>query len=167
MIAYKLFRCRNGKLYPLYIDTENNVPLKVILHAKPGQLTANGKVKSKLGELAFRPGWHCCEIPFADHIGKRQPNGELYQRKDHVWCEVEVPGEIDYTEMAKAGKTNSRDAYLKTVPTNGYYWYQTNPNAKVRWLISGEIKVNKILTNEEVADLCHKAGFEPQKISER
>ena len=53
--AYKLLRIRNGKLYPLYVNTEEETPIGVWLKAKPGERTKNGKVKSKLGPLAFRP----------------------------------------------------------------------------------------------------------------
>jgi len=159
--AYKLFNIKNGKLYPLYINANLELPVDTKLVAESGELLPSGKVKSKLGGLAYRPGWHCCEYPLADHIGKRI-NDKLYQRKNSVWCEIEILGEKDYTAEAK--KENSRDSYLKYIPENGYYWYQTNPNAKVRWLIAGEIKINRILSNEEVAKLCRSAGFEPQEI---
>ena len=29
------------------------------------------------------------------------------------------------------------------------------------WIISDKIKVNKVLSDEEVALICHKAGYEP------
>lgn len=166
MKVYKLFKIRKGKLYPLYINTTEETPLNIEIPASTGILKSNGKVKSKLGDLAYRPGWHCCEIPLADHIGTRQTNGDLYQSIDSVWCEVEIPDKINYTEIAKGVSKNPRDQYLKYIPKDGYYWYQTNPNARVRWLISGSIKVLRILTNDEVRGICKKHGLEAQPISE-
>lgn len=166
MKVYKLFRLKNEKLYPLYINTNKDTPMNILIPAETGELKENGKVKSKLGDLAYRPGWHCCEIPLADHIGTKQPNGKLYQSKDTVWCEVEVPDRIDYTETARSMSKNRRDQYLKYIPKDGYYWYQTNASAKIRWLISGSIKVTKILTQEEVNILCRNFGIEPQPVSE-
>lgn len=165
MKCYKLFKCKKGKLFPLYINIEE-VPLNVELPASTGILKKNGKVKSKLGDLAYRPGWHCCEYPLADHIGTRQPNGELYQSKDTVWCEVEISDKIDYTEIAKGVSNIKREQYLKYIPKDGFYWYQTNPNAKVRWLICGSIKVTKILTSEEVKIICNLNGIDAQPVSQ-
>ena len=164
MKAYKLFKIKNDKLYPLYVYTDEEIPIGEWLVAKEGQKSSKGKVKSKLGELAFRPGWHCCEFPLADHIGKRQPNGKLYQRKDTIWCEVEVLDKIDYTEQAK--QKLPRDSYLKYIPTDGFYWYKTNPSAKTRWLICSNIKIIRTLTNEEVIKICSDNGFTAQPISE-
>ena len=163
-IAYKLFKYRRGKLYPLYIDTTTAIPIGVPVIAQPGPRTESGKVRSKLGELAYRPGWHLTEIPLADHIGKRQPDGRLFQAKDTVWCEVEYADQIDYNRAAQSRSTNKRDQCLRCIPVNGFYWYQTNPNAKVRWIIAGAITVKRILSNAEVADLCHAAGYEPQPL---
>lgn len=165
MKCYKLFKYKKGKLFPLYINIEE-VPLNVELPASTGILKKNGKVKSKLGDLAYRPGWHCCEYPLADHIGTRQPNGELYQSKDTVWCEVEISDKIDYTEIAKGVSNIKREQYLKYIPKDGFYWYQTNPNAKVRWLICGSIKVTKILTSEEVKIICNLNGIASQPVSQ-
>lgn len=166
MKAYKLFKLKENKLFPLYINTKEETKMNEDIPASLGPLKTNGKVKSKLGDLAFRPGWHCCEIPLADHIGTRQPNGELYQSKDTVWCEVEIPDKIDYTEEARGKSLIKRDQYLKCIPTDGFYWYQTNPSAKVRWLIAGSIKVTKILTPEEVVEICNSYGITAQPISE-
>ena len=137
LICYKLFRKdANGSLHPLYIGAKDVVPVGVSLTAVVGPIAADGKhVRSRLGNLALRPGWHCCEVPYAGHIGKRQPSGELYQAKNTVWCEVEASGP-DVT--AEVRKDNPKTKCLKTLP-NGFYWFQTNPNAKIRWLIAKEI----------------------------
>ena len=166
MKAYKLFKIKNGKLFPLYIHTKEETPIGVDIKAKVGEIKKNGKVKSKLGDLAYRPGWHCCEVPLADHIGTRQPDGRLFQAIDSVWCEIEVSDAVDYTEVAKSKSKNTRDQYLKEIPENGFYWYQTNTKARIRWLICGSIKVLRILGQDEVNKICRDHGVEPQPVSE-
>ena len=171
MKAYKLFRIKNGKLYPLYVFANEEVPMGVRLDAKAGELSKDGKhVKSKLGDLAYRPGWHSTDCPYAGHIGKRMPDGTLVQSKDTVWCEIEINDTIDYTPLArqngtnKKGKVNPIKCCLKELPIGGFYYFQTNPLAKARWIISGEIIVNRILSNEEVAAICNEHGIEPQQV---
>lgn len=166
-IAYKLFKVKGGKLYPLYIHTDQEIPVGVHLEAQESEKTPRGKVRSKLGELAYRPGWHLTEIPFADHIGKRQPDGSFHQAMDTVWCEVEYDDAVDYNTTAHAASTIRRDQCLRHVPVNGYYWYKTNASAKVNWLISGGIKVIRRLTYEEVAEICRSHGVEPQPVESK
>ena len=171
MKAYKLFRMKNGKLYPLYIYANEETPMGVWLEAKVGIVTEDGKhVKSKLGNLALRPGWHACGLPHVAHIGKKASDGSLVQAKDTVWCEVEISDEIDYTHLArqngtsKNGKVNPVKCCLKELPISGYYAFRTSPLATVPWYISGSIKVNRILSNEEVAGICRANGLEPQPL---
>lgn len=165
--AYKLFRYIKGELFPLYVYANEPIVLNTYLYAKAPEPTEKGKVKArKLGELAYRPGWHLTTLPLANHIGKKQPNGKLYQAKDTVWCEVEYEDETDYTELAKSQSSNPKYQCFKEIKPNGFYYYTTNASADVPWLISSAIIVRRILTNEEVADICRKHGFEPQPISE-
>ena len=56
-IAYKLLHKKGDKLFPLYVLSNEEVPVGVWLDAKEGEKLQNGKVKSKLGPLQFRPGW--------------------------------------------------------------------------------------------------------------
>ena len=58
-------------------------------------------------------------------------------------------------------------AGLKHLPTDGYYMYRTNPNPETDpWVITGAMKVNRILTRAEQAELVKNAGREPQQIQE-
>ena len=165
--AYKLFRYIKGELFPLYVYANEPVILNTYLYAKEPEPTKKGKVKArKLGELAYRPGWHLTTLPLANHIGKKQPNGKLYQAKDTVWCEVEYEDENDYTELAKAQSKDPKKQCFKELKPNGFYFYTTNASASVPWLISSDIIVRRILTNEDVAKICRDNGFEPQPISE-
>lgn len=154
MITYKLFRIKNGKLYPLYVNANKPTPLGIWLKAEAGELTPDGKVKSRLGKLAYRPGWHSGDMPVACHIGEKQVATDKfpsYRPDNQVWCECEVHTNIDYTN--EAGKHG-----LKHIPDNGGYWFKTNPNMIGRWYISGEIKVNRILTDFEVNAINKKDG---------
>lgn len=171
MKAYKLFRVKNGKLYPLYIYANEELPMGVRLIAKCGEVSKDGKhVKSKLGDLALRPGFHSCNIPLADHIGKRMPDGSLVQAVDTVWAEIEISDTIDYTPYVRSLGTNKNGRVIpvkccmKELPIDGFYFYQTSPLAKAKWIISGEITINRILSNEEVAEICRKNGMKPQPL---
>ena len=159
MIAYKQFRIdKSGNLHPLFVFANETIPVGEWIVAKEGPRTENGKVKSKLGPLAYRPGWHLSEAPFAPHIGVKE-NGKIkYMKPDTVWAECKVCGN-DYTELAlqqgmRNGKLNSREACLPILPYNGFYWYTTNPNAFGRWLIAHTIKVMRVLTDAEVEEIC-------------
>lgn len=154
MITYKLFRLKHGKLYPLYVNASKPTPLGVWLDAEAGERTSDGKVKSRLGKLTYRPGWHSGDMPVALHIGeKRKPSDAKpsYRPSEQVWCECEVKTDNDYTK--EAGRYG-----LKSIPKNGGYWFKTNSNMIGRWYISGEIKVNKILTDKEVNAINKRDG---------
>ena len=71
MITYKLFRQKGGKLYPLFVEVNREMPVGIWLEAGIGELADEGHVWSRLGLLALRPGFHSTEVPFTDWIGKR------------------------------------------------------------------------------------------------
>lgn len=168
-VAYKLFRIKDGKLYPLYVFSNEETPMGKWIPAKCGPRDKNGKVHSRLGTLAYRPGWHLAEFPAAKHIGHKS-DGILVQSKDTVWCEVEYSTNIDYTDsvrcFTKNGGINHSKSYMKEIPVDGFYEYKTNPLADCRWLIAGSIKVNRILTGDEIDVICRKNNVVPQ-IRER
>lgn len=83
MITYKLFRLKHGKLYPLYVNANKPTPLGVWLDAEAGERTSDGKVKSRLGKLAYRPGWHSGDMPVALHIGEKKSLAMLSQAIAH------------------------------------------------------------------------------------
>lgn len=93
-VGYKLFRVmksRPGELFPLYVNADKPVKLGVWLNAECGEMTANGKVKSKLGELKFRPGWHINDkVPYVSHIGIKEDGKIAYTRDDVVWCKWNI-----------------------------------------------------------------------------
>jgi hypothetical protein len=170
--AYKLFKTKQnapGELYPLFVNANKPVPMNEWVNAEVGPVAASGKVKSKLGELAYRPGWHAGDLPVATHIGgKSEPGLKApdFRRPDEVWAEVEMPADVDWQTIAnqrarlnKAGEPIASTAHITdTIPEGGHYRYKTSPNMQGNWLIGGNMKVNKVLTDEEVQAINEAAG---------
>ena len=165
-VGYKLFREKNGKLYPLYVLANEEIPIGVWLDAQSGPRTDKGKVKSRLGELAYRPGWHINDgLPYVNHIYTIH-NGERYMKDGCVWCEVEYHTDRSYQADAfdkgwKNGNWSSTRAQLDYVPVGGYYKYKTNPNMDGEWVIAGEMRVIRKMDDAEVEEICKANGYEP------
>lgn len=170
--AYKLFRVdprRPGKLFPLFVDANTPIPMGVWVDAAAGEQTPEGKVKSKLGPLAYRPGFHAGDVPVATHIGLRgdvKAKAPTLRNPNFVWAEVSMPDDINWqTEAAKRMK-NTKDGRPRPstaeindqVPFGGYYRYKTNPNMTGEWMISGNMRIDRVLTDEEVQRINGKAG---------
>lgn len=168
--AYKLFKQREGKLYPLFVDANEEVPLNQWLKAKAGEQAASGQVKSKAGPLAYRPGWHAGDLPIATHIGaKAHGNKRLppdTRRSDEVWAEVEMADDVDWQKIAderaritKKGTPDPKTAHITDqVPYGGYYRYKTSPTMQGNWMIGGDMRVNRVLTDDEVKAINEAAG---------
>ena len=171
-IGYKLFKVKAsqpGKLFPLYVYANEETPMNEWVDAKLGEVASDGKhVKSKLGELALRGGWHLNEnVPHVTHIGRKDENGNIaYLFEDQVWCEVEYSDSIDYQPLVnengknKQGKVIPKNACMKEVPVDGFYRYKTNAKQKEPWIIAGAIKINRVLSDAEVYDICKEKGYE-------
>jgi hypothetical protein len=169
--AYKLFRVHPdhpGKLFPLFVDANTPVEMNKWVDAKEGEM-ANGKVKSKIGALAYRPGWHAGDLPIATHIGeKSDPKLTAPDRRpaNHAWAEVEMPDDVDWQSEATRRGTNAQGKVIPVkshitdqIPKGGHYRYKTNPNMTGNWLIGGSMKVNKVLTDAEVKSINKAAGM--------
>lgn len=158
MKVYKLFRVKKDKLYPLYVNAKEEIKMGVWLKSKPGELVDETHVKASGcgGKLRLRSGYHSTEIPFTDWIGEKQEDGTLAQRKDCVWALCEVKG----TEI----ESKTKQGY-DLVPEDSWYYYKTNSKQERPWIISDWIKVDRILSNEEVAEICRENGIEPQKVA--
>ena len=173
MIAYKQFKIdKSGNLHPLFVYANETIPVGEWLKAKEGPRAENGKVKSKLGPLAYRPGFHLSEAPYAPHIGVKEDGKVKYMIPDTVWCECEIYDEQDYTLDALQngwwnGKFHPQSACLNYIPAFGYYEYNTNPNAFGNWLITDRMKVNRVLSDDEVEEICWKQfgiHAQPRKV---
>ena len=155
MITYKLFRTKQGRLYPLYVEADREMKIGKWLKAQVGELVDATHVKAKGcgGSLALRPGMHSTTVPYTDWIGKRSDDGTLIQRKDAVWCECEVTGnEIKVTDRHG----------LRHLP-KGYYFFRTNSKQKEPWIISDKIKIKRVLTDAEVSEICAAKGIVAQR----
>jgi hypothetical protein len=158
MKTYKLFRVKNGKLYPLYVEANKEIITGEWLKSGCGELTDETHVKASGcgGKLSLRSGYHSTTIPFTDWIGKKMPDGTLAQKANTVWCECEVRGtEVECTE---------RNGFRR-VPEDSWYYFRTNSKQVDPWIISDWIKVNKILSYEEVCEVCKANGRVAQKLA--
>lgn len=187
-VGYKVFVLKDGQLYPPMVANPNGegTPVGVWLDAdaapvagtsKTGrpQVKAGGKgTQGGSGQLAYRPGWHLGTIPYALQFGRKDANGErtLFPN-NFVWAEVEYADDVDYQDEARKEGINANGKYqhslagLKHVPTDGSYMYRTNPDPRTDpWVITGAMRVKKILTRDEVDELVRKAGREPQQIQD-
>jgi hypothetical protein len=175
--AYKLFRIdpkNPNELFPLFVDSKSPIKKGSWVDAKIGEQTTSGKVKSKLGPLAFRPGWHGGDYPIATHIGGKS-NASLtkpdFRPENQVWAEVEFPNDVDWQSEAinrastvksgpRKGEINLREAHITDqLPVGGFYKYKTNPNMQGNWLISGSMKVNRVLNDAEVKKINSEVGL--------
>lgn len=183
-VAYKVFLAKDGELYPPMVANPGGAgtPVGVWLDADVGksappsktgrpQVQGGGKgTNSGKISLAFRPGWHLGDIPHATQFAKKNPETgkkELFPA-NFVWAECEYAMDVDYQEEAmsygytESGKFRHSYAGLPRLPEDGYYRYRTNPNPDtVPWIITGSMKVNKILTDEETDAICRENGVEP------
>jgi hypothetical protein len=176
--AYKVFKLINGKLYPPMVANPNaeHTPMGVWLDADASPVVGTSKtgrpqVKAAGGRrLAFRPGWHLGTIPYASQFNRKDADGNMTLfPANFVWAEVEYAKDIDYQKEAmsygisESGKFRHSYAGLPRIPENGSYLYRTNPNPKTdAWIITGAMKVNKLLTPSQVDALVIEAGREPQ-----
>jgi hypothetical protein len=168
--AYKLFKQREGKLYPLFVDANEEVPLNQWLKAKAGEQAASGQVKSKAGPLAYRPGWHAGDLPTATHIGAKSHGNKRLppdtRRSDEVWAEVDMADDVDWQKVAderaritKKGTPDPKTAHITDqVPYGGFYRYKTSPTMQGNWMIGGDMRVNRVLTDDEVKAINDAAG---------
>ena len=187
-IGYKVFVLKDGKLYPPMVANPNGAetPLGVWLDADAAPIAGESKTgrpqvkqggkgtQGGSGKLAYRPGWHLGVVPYAIQFNRKDAEGnKTLFPKNFVFAEVEYAADVDYQEEARqeginpSGKYQHSLAGLKHLPTDGYYMYRTNPNPETDpWVITGAMKVNRILTRAEQAELVKNAGREPQQIQE-
>ena len=187
-IGYKVFVLKEGKLYPPMVANPDGAatPVGVWLDADAAPIAGESKTgrpqvkqggkgtQGGSGKLAYRPGWHLGVVPYAIQFNRKDAEGnKTLFPKNFVFAEVEYAADVDYQEEARqeginpSGKYQHSLAGLKHLPTDGYYMYRTNPNPETDpWVITGAMKVNRILTRTEQAELVKNAGREPQQIQE-
>ena len=187
-VGYKVFVLKDGKLYPPMVANPDGAatPVGVWLDADAAPIAGESKTgrpqvkqggkgtQGGSGKLAYRPGWHLGVVPYAIQFNRKDAEGnKTLFPKNFVFAEVEYAADVDYQEEARqeginpSGKYQHSLAGLKHLPTDGFYMYRTNPNPETDpWVITGAMKVNRILTRAEQAELVKNAGREPQQIQE-
>lgn len=140
-----------------------------------------GSTASKVTALAYRPGWHAGTMPFFPQGGMKPPKGmnSAYpniHRYNQVVFECELAADKDYTQEAenqpkarkKDGSLDTRNADLQYMPEDGYYYYATNPLTHGHpelgmWAISGSLKINRALSQEECDKILADNNMAPQE----
>jgi hypothetical protein len=159
--GYKLFVETDGELYPLFAAQDASgaasaVPVGQWLRAENRRDKKNwrgGKI------MAPRPGWHASDLPFTTHLLRK--DGTL--APDRVWVEVEMGDDVDWqAEADKRGRIGTKGQWIDgqirdEIPVGGHYYFKTNSNMTGKWMIGGEIKVNRILTMDEAARIVEEA----------
>jgi predicted nucleotidyltransferase len=165
-----------------------DTPIGIWLDAEEGEFaglskTGRPQVKSTgSGNLSYRPGWHLGDVPRAPQFDRRnKETGEMEFPKDFVWAECDYAMDVDYQSESdargyertkvddqgnvittKSKKFQHSLAGLPKLPTNGYYKYRTNPRPDtVPWVITGQMKVNRLLDDFEVNEILKSKGIEP------
>lgn len=187
--AYKVFVLIDGELYPPMVANPggSSTPVGVWLDASEGEMAPPSKTgrlqvwsggkgtSTKRGCLAYRPGWHLSDAPYAPQFARLNPETgrrELFPR-DFVWAEAEYAMDHDYQAEAMSlgftqnGKFRHAYAGLPYVPEDGFYRYRTNPNPKTtEWIITGAMRINRVLSDAEVNRICLEHGVEPMAKQE-
>ena len=142
----------------VYVVTKKS---NFVSNVAPDMKGSGWKQSDTMTTMAYRPGWHSGDAPYLEHIGKR-PNGATkvtHYAANHIWAEVEVPDDIDYQPQANErgmdanGKIREKFADLDYIPTGGNYEYKTNSNMLGKWVISGAIRVTRILSDAETRQM--------------
>ena len=150
--GYKLFErdIRTGELYPLFIG--KNKPFKIgeIIHAE--FIPTKG--------YAVRGGLHIGTIPSAPHlIGASgtytSKRGKNFER---VWCVVWYNVNNNYNDYVQ---TLPKKCITDGIPEDGFYNFK-EPNGAL-WVISSDMKIERVLTEEERCDILNEIGFDEQK----
>lgn len=189
-IGYKVFAFMNGKLYPPVVANEggSDTPIGEWLPCscppivgytaaehRPQVKTGGNGTARNLGNLSFRPGWHLGLIPFAKQFCYKLNNSETlmidgrYVFPDNfVFAECEYQADNDLSDecyrngLTKNGKYQHSRAGIPRIPKNSFYRYRTNVDPSTEdWIITGAVKVNCVLSREEVDQLNAKSGIKP------
>lgn len=153
MVGYKLFEMNEkGELLPLFIDKNTPMPVGEWIRAKNC-----GKVNG----FAQRPGFHVgADVPDAPwlkaydgtDIGFYRPR---FKHGKRVWCEIEYNDNHNYDEeVSKLPKK----CFVDKVPEDGCYFFREV--GKGVWVITSDIKINRILNEEERQIILKEKGYD-------
>lgn len=163
--------------YEIEIDDETNEPTgKIRVKSKLGGLSFRPGLH--FGSVPFAPHIYTKKDNFSDEQKPENLDSQGKLRKDYnysktrmqkknvVWAECEISFDKDYNDEARKNGTytrkdgtvvnNPRNSYLKKIPVDGAYEFRTNTNAPdwATWYIAGAFKINRLLSDDEVKELC-------------
>jgi len=156
--GYKLFEqeISTGKLFPFFIGKDEETPM--------GKWLVADNIPTK--GFSNRPGWHIgSTIPDAPWLkgyrGPDHPAGVYPSKRGNgfrrVWCEVSYPMDINYQkELDERGVKDIKDH----VPEGGYYTFRETNGT---WVISGALRVDRILGDDERQGIMKAAGYDEVK----
>jgi len=138
--AYKLFRVnanRPGELFPLFVNADKPVEIGKWYEAEVGEMSGD-KVKSKIGNLAYRPGWHAGDSPLATHIGDFTPQQKAQKaraedaRKSAMQTALADPRFTDSYQQADAATKKKLLADLKASINKKYPYPKGTTTPSIR-----------------------------------
>ena len=156
-IGYKLFERdkRDGKLYPLFIGKNTPFKMNEWIHAE--FIPTKG--------FACRGGLHIgANLPSAPHlIGAdgtyKSKRGKNFER---IWCVVEYNANHNYNDYVQ---TLPKKCITDGIPEDGFYNFKEANGAL--WIITSDIRIKKVLTEEERCAILKAQGFDEQKAIEK
>ena len=168
------FTAENGRQYvPAKTGSSVTIPNATILNELVDRNYCT-KRANKIKAVAYRPGFHCCMLPYFPQGGIKDPAAPYGFRHESnaVFCVIEFSDKINYTRTArsqskaysKSGKFIARNADLDYIPENGFYYYSTNlkNTEDGLWIIAEKIKIVKILSRNECDEILDCNDLIPQ-----
>lgn len=150
--GYKLFEMNSkGKLFPLFIDKGNEVPMGKWIH---------GKYVPTKG-FSPRAGWHLgADVPDAPWLKgyTGTPTGAYksrFRNGKRVWAECAYNATIDYNQDVALLK---KKCFVDHLPENGFYFFREA--GKGVWIITSDIQVTRILTEGERREIMLRKGYD-------
>lgn len=144
--AYKLFRLKDGQLFPLFIDSNVSIPIGKWLAAK--------FVRTKGEQYADRPGWHAGHLPYAPHLRTKEIPGGM-RAGERVWAEVQMGADVDWQPVADQSPTHD---IKNRVPKGGSYLFKTSKVQGGAWILGGELRVVSVMSDSDVARVLTESG---------
>ena len=156
-IGYKLFEMdmRTKELYPLLIGKTKPFKMNEWVHAE--FIPTKG--------FATRGGIHLgANLPSAPHLIStdgtyKSKRGKNFKR---VWCEVEYNANHNYNDYVQ---TLPKKCITDGIPEDGFYNFK-EANGSL-WIITSDIRIRKVLTEEERCVILLINGFDEQKAIEK
>lgn len=155
--GYKLFERdkRNGELYPLFIGKTKPFKMNEWIHAE--FIPTKG--------FAQRGGIHLgANFPSAPHLISadgtyKSQRGKNFER---VWVEVEYNANNNYNDYVA---TLPKKCITDGIPENGFYNFK-EANGSL-WIITSDIKIIKVLTENERQVILKEKRFDEKKACQK